>query len=128
MSTTPRYSDEQLAAFRDLIDIKLEQARAEHGELVGALQHDGNGTDDTYRSSQFLEESGDELQREETAHMASRQLKFIQELEAALVRIKNGTYGICRITGELIPEARLRLVPHTTLSMQAKNGPTEQAA
>lgn len=121
-----RYSDEQLDEFRRIIVEKLDAARTDHAQLVGSLNSSGNGTGDTYRPANFLEEGSDELQREETANMAARIGKFIQELEAALLRIHHKTYGICRVTGELIPAERLRLVPHTTLSMAAKTAKRPQ--
>ncbi|HEY0976272.1 MAG TPA: TraR/DksA C4-type zinc finger protein [Flavobacteriales bacterium] len=118
-----RYSDAELEEFRAIINEKLAAARSDHQQMIASLNHSDNSADDTYRSPNFMEEGSDELQREETASMAARIAKFIQDLENALLRIHHKTYGICRVTGELIPAERLRLVPHTTLSMAAKTAP-----
>lgn len=118
-----RYSDTELEEFRAIINEKLAAARSDHDQMIASLNHSDNSADDTYRAPNFMEEGSDELQREETASMAARIAKFIQELENALLRIHHKTYGICRVTGELIPAERLRLVPHTTMSMAAKTAP-----
>jgi RNA polymerase-binding transcription factor DksA len=90
--------------------------------LIGSLSHaDDHGTDDTGRTFNMMEDGSETLSREEVAQLAARQEKFIQSLQAALIRIENKTYGICRITGKLIPKERLRLVPHATMSIDAKN-------
>jgi len=117
-----RYSAEELQEFRDIIEKKLEEARRDYDILKSAFSNkDDHGTDDTSPTFKLLEEGSDVLSKEETGQLASRQKKFIESLEAALVRIKNNTYGICRVTGKLIPKERLRVVPHATLSIEAKN-------
>ena len=116
-----RYSDTELKEFKELIIRKLEDARAElvnlQAQIINANE---NGTDDTGATFKMLEDGSDTLAKEEAAQLAARQKKFIEQLEAALVRIENKTYGICRVTGKLIPKERLRAVPHTTQSMEAK--------
>jgi DnaK suppressor protein len=117
-----RYSDEELAEFRELIMEKLEQAQRDYDLLKSVLSHsDGNDTLDTSPTFKVLEEGAMVLSREETGKLAQRQEKFIQHLKAALIRIENKTYGICRETGQLISKERLRAVPHATLSIDAKN-------
>jgi DnaK suppressor protein len=117
-----RYSAEELQEFRDIIEKKLEEARKDYDILKSAFSNkDDHGTDDTSPTFKLLEEGSDVLSKEETGQLASRQKKFIESLEAALVRIQNNTYGICRVTGKLIPKERLRVVPHATLSIEAKN-------
>ncbi len=117
-----RYSDSDLAEFKELISGKLEEAYNDYDLLKKSLSNsDNNGTDDTSPSFKMMEDGSDTLSREETAQLAGRQEKFINNLKAALVRIENKTYGICRVTGKLIPKERLRLVPHATLSIEAKN-------
>ena len=116
-----RYSEKELAEFRTLIVDKLDQARKDYDLLKNTLCHtDDHGTDDTSPTFKALEDGSDVLTREETAQLALRQEKFIQNLQNALVRIQNKTYGICRVTGKLIPKERLRRVPHATLSIDAK--------
>ena len=116
-----RYSDEELQEFKQLILEKLEQARSEYNMLKDAVNHRAsNDTEDTSPTFKVLEEGASALSKEEASQLASRQYKFIQNLEAALVRIENKTYGICRVTGQLIPKERLRLVPHATLTVEAK--------
>lgn len=117
-----RYSDEELAEFKQIILEKLEQAQQEYELLCQTLAHnDGNDTLDTSPTFKVLEEGASVLSREETGRLAQHQKKFIQHLQAALIRIENKTYGICRETGKLIPKERLRVVPHATLSIEAKN-------
>lgn len=117
-----RYSDNDLQAFQALIEEKLVVARENYDELQRALSHsDDNTTDDTAPTFKMMEDGSETMSREETAQLAARQQKFIVNLENALLRIKNKTYGICRVTGKLIPKARLRLVPHATMSIEAKN-------
>lgn len=117
-----RYSEAELEEFRSIIESKLGEARETHAMLVASLVADAdNGTDDTARSFTGLSEDGGFSQREELAELATRQEKFIEALDNALLRIRNKTYGMCRVTGQLIPKERLRLVPHATLSMQAKS-------
>jgi RNA polymerase-binding transcription factor DksA len=117
-----RYSDDELAEFRELIQEKLKEAHVDYTLLVGSLSHnDDHGTDDTGRTFNMMEDGSETLSREEVAQLAARQEKFIQSLQAALIRIENKTYGICRVTGKLIQKERLRLVPHATMSIDAKN-------
>ncbi len=117
-----RYNDEELAEFKAIIDEKLELARRDYEQMMRALMNkDGNDVDDTSPSKNLLEEGSVAQSKEDLIQLASRQQKFIQGLEAALVRIKNKTYGIDRITGKLIPAERLRIVPHATLSVESKN-------
>lgn len=117
-----RYSDEELEEFRTIILEKLELARKEYNTLRRVVMHNGtNDIEDTTPSFKTVEDDGAmQLSKEEASQLAQRQYKFIQNLEAALVRIENKTYGICRVTGKLIPKERLRLVPHATLTVEAK--------
>ena len=122
MAEKTRYSDEELEEFRQIINDKLALARRELSIMMGQLNNsDNNGVDDTSPTYKALEEGSASQSKEEIAQMAGRQQKFIQGLEAALVRIENNTYGIDRMTGELIPKERLRIVPHATLSVASKN-------
>jgi RNA polymerase-binding transcription factor DksA len=117
-----RYSDSDLKEFQILIKEKLEQSRSDFEELKESLSREGdNSTDDTSPTFKMMEDGSDTNSREEVAQLASRQEKFIKNLENALLRIMNKTYGVCRVTGQLIPKERLRLVPHATLSIEAKN-------
>lgn len=116
-----RYTDAELQEFREIINKKLEEARKDLDLLKESLSNKDNGTDDTSPTFKLLEDGSDVLTKEETAQLAARQQKFIQNLENALMRIENKTYGICRVTGKLIPKERLRVVPHATLSIEAKN-------
>jgi len=117
-----RYTDDDLKEFEALIHEKLGVARENYDELQRALSHqDDNTTDDTSPTFKMMEDGSETMSKEETAQLASRQEKFIRNLENALLRIKNKTYGICRVNGKLIPKARLRLVPHATMSIEAKN-------
>lgn len=121
MSDVIRYSDEELQEFRELILKKLEVAKKDYDHMQAILMNaDGNNVDDTMPTYKNLEEGSETLSKEETQALAMRQLKFIQGLQSALVRIENKTYGICRVTGKLIPKERLRAVPHATLSVEAK--------
>ena len=121
MAEKTRYSDAELEEFRAIIMEKLELAQRDYEQLKMSLMGlDGNDTDDTSPTYK-VEEGANTLSKEETTRLAQRQLKFIQGLQAALVRIENKTYGICRETGKLIPAERLRAVPHATLSIEAKN-------
>ncbi|MCC7233350.1 MAG: TraR/DksA C4-type zinc finger protein [Bacteroidia bacterium] len=116
-----RYSDAELDEFRDIIIKKLDEARRELGTLQAQLTaSNDNGTDDTAGTFKMLEDGSESLAKEEAGQLAGRQQKFIEQLENALVRIENKTYGICRVTGKLIPKERLRAVPHTTQSIEAK--------
>ncbi len=122
MGVKNRYSDIELDGFKKLILEKLEAAQKDYEELKLSLSNmDGNDTTDTSPTFKVLEEGAVTLSKEEAGRLAQRQMKFIQHLQAALVRIENKTYGICRETGELIPAERLRAVPHATLSIEAKN-------
>ena len=117
-----RFSDAELKEFEDLINKKLEQARSDFDQLQRSLSYeDDNRTEDTAQTFKMLEDGSDPMSREETAQLAARQQKFIMNLENALLRIKNKTYGVCRVTGKLIAKERLRLVPHATMSIEAKN-------
>lgn len=117
-----RFSDEELNEFKEIITGKLEEAHEDLELLKNSLSHkDDHGTDDTGRTFNMMEDGSETLSREEMAQLASRQEKFIQSLNNALVRIENKTYGICRVTGKLIQKERLKLVPHATLSIEAKN-------
>ena len=122
MSEKMRYSDEELQEFKELILAKLEKANLEYERLRSNLTNlDGNDVADTSPTFKILEEGANTLNKEEVGQLAQRQMKFIQNLQAALVRIENKTYGVCRMTGKLIPKERLRAVPHATLSVEAKN-------
>ncbi len=122
MAEKTRYSDEELAEFKEIILQKLDKARKDYEILKDAItMGESNDTQDTSPTFKVLEEGAATLSKEEAGKLAQRQLKFIQHLEAALVRIENKTYGICRETGKLIAKERLRAVPHATLSIDAKN-------
>jgi len=122
MSNKTKYSAEELEEFRAIINEKLEIARQEYENYRAAVTNaDGNDTIDTSPTYKVLEEGASTLSKEEAGRLAQRQMKFIQSLQAALVRIENGTYGVCRETGNLIPKERLRAVPHATLSIEAKS-------
>ena len=121
MAEKNRYTDEELEEFRQLINEKLAVAQRDYDALKASLMNaDNNSTDDTSPTYKVLEEGANTLSKEETTRLAQRQMKFIQSLQAALVRIENKTYGICRETGKLIPAERLRAVPHATLCIEAK--------
>lgn len=122
MADKTRYSDEELGEFKELIEGKLAEAREDLILLKKSLSHeDDNSTHDTASTFKMMEDGSETLSREETAQLAARQEKFIKHLEDALIRIENKTYGVCRVTGKLIRKERLRLVPHATLSIEAKN-------
>jgi RNA polymerase-binding protein DksA len=117
-----RYSDSELQEFKSIILEKLRIAKEELAALTASLNNsDANGTDDTAGTYKTLEDGSATLEKEQTNQLAARQRKFIDNLDAALVRIENKTYGICRETGKLIQKERLKAVPHTTLSIEAKN-------
>lgn len=121
MSEKTRYSDVELEEFRSIILHKLELAQRDYDSMKATLMNtDCNGVDDTSPTFKILEEGSNTMSKEETTRLAERQLKFIGDLKAALVRIENKTYGVCRVTGKLIPAERLRAVPHATLSIEAK--------
>ncbi len=134
MNTTPmagsapsrvplRYSTSELAEFEAILKSKLATAEEDlHMARESLLRAGSNGTDDTYTGTKGLDEGNPSLEREELMMLAARQDKFIKELELALGRIRSGNYGVCRVTGELIPKERLRLVPHATMCINAKQG------
>jgi len=116
-----RYSDEELVEFETLIQEKIEKAQTELSILKQSLNRSAeSGTGDTNITSKVLEDGAETSQKESVNELAARQQKFINNLSNALIRIKNGTYGICKNTGKLIPKARLRAVPHTMLCIEAK--------
>ncbi|MGZ3900113.1 MAG: TraR/DksA family transcriptional regulator [Bacteroidia bacterium] len=116
-----RYTDKELAEFKELILEKLKEAQTDYDLLKQTLSNEDNhGTDDTSPTFKLLEDGSDVMSKEETAQLAARQEKHIINLKNALVRIENKTYGICRVTGKLIPKERLRSVPHATLGIDAK--------
>ena len=116
-----RYSDADLAEFKELILKKIEKAQADLELIKSAYMNDlNNGTDDTSPTFKAFEEGSETLSKEANSQLAIRQEKFIRDLRNALVRIENKTYGICRVTGKLIEKERLKLVPHATMSMEAK--------
>lgn len=122
MAELVRYADKDLAMFKKIIEDKLVEAKEDLQLLKGQLDHsDDHGTDDTGRSFNMMEDGSETMSREEMAQLASRQEKFIQNLQNALIRIENKTYGVCRATGKLISKERLKLVPHATLSIEGKN-------
>lgn len=115
-----RYTDEELQEFKEIILAKLEKARENLTILADAFSNDEHDISDTSPTFKVLEEGNAVLSKEENSRLAARQQKFIKDLEAALIRIENKTYGICRETGKLIAKERLKVVPHATLSMDAK--------
>lgn len=116
-----RYSDQELKEFEELINEKLEKARAEFKILKETLNKTNDeGTDSTAGNTKVLEDGADTAEKENLSQLAARQQKFINNLENALIRIKNGTYGVCSVTGKLISKERLKAVPHTTQSIEAK--------
>ncbi len=122
MTEKTRYSDAELDEFRQIIKEKLKKAQKDYEQLRDGLSNsDGNDVTDTSPTFKVLEEGAATLSKEEAGRLAQRQMKFIQHLQAALVRIENKTYGVCRETGKLIPKERLRAVPHATLSIEAKD-------
>ena len=122
MAEKTRYSDDELEEFKQIILMKLDKAKKDYEILKSSITHEeSNDTMDTSPTFKVLEEGATVLSREEVGKLAQRQAQFIQHLQAALVRIENKTYGICRQTGKLISKERLRAVPHATLSIEAKN-------
>ncbi|MDQ0637447.1 MULTISPECIES: TraR/DksA family transcriptional regulator [Pedobacter] len=120
-SNKTRYSDSELQEFKELIQDKLRSSKEELNSLTTSLSNpNANGTEDTSGAYKTLEDGSATMEKEQINQLAARQKKFIDNLENALVRIENKTYGICRETGKLIPKERLRAVPHATLSMEAK--------
>ena len=121
MAEKTRYSDAELEEFRTIIMEKLDKAKRDYDLLrEGISNSEGNDVSDTSPTFKVMEEGASTLSKEEVGRLAQRQMKFIQNLQAALIRIKNKTYGICRETGKLISKERLRAVPHATLSIEAK--------
>ena len=120
--TKARYSDEELEDFRKLIENKINKAQADLDLLRSAYMNDGNnGTEDTSPTFKAFEEGSETMSKEANTQLAIRQEKFIRDLKNAMIRIENKTYGVCRLTGKLINKKRLLLVPHATLSIEAKN-------
>ena len=118
-----RYSDAELMEFKELVQRKLEAAKKELSYLQGLItRNDETGGDESENRYMTMEDGSLSMEREQLSQMASRQITFIDHLEKALMRIENKTYGICRVTGKLIDKARLRAVPHATLSIEAKLG------
>ena len=117
-----RYSDADLAEFKELITKKIEKARADLDLIRSAYMNDlNNGTDDTSPTFKAFEEGSETMSKEANSQLAIRQEKFIRDLKNALIRIENKTYGVCKVTGKLINKDRLKLVPHATMSIEAKN-------
>ena len=116
-----KYSDKELNQFKVLIEEKIEKAKKDLELLRSTYMNDGNnGTDDTSPTFKAFEEGSETMSKEANTQLALRQEKFIRDLKSALIRIENKTYGICRVTGKLIKKERLTLVPHATLSIEAK--------
>ena len=121
IETSKRYSDKDLAEFKTLIQDKITSAKRDLKRLRDSItQGAGNGTNDTYSAFKAFEEGSETLSKESNSILAQRQEKFIRDLNNALIRIENKTYGICRVTGKLINKERLKLVPHATMSIEAK--------
>jgi len=117
-----KYSETELAEFKTIIEAKIENAKADKALLKSAYMNDeNNGTEDTSPTFKAFDEGSQAMSKERNMQLANRQDKFIRDLKNAIVRIENGTYGICRVTGKLINPERLKLVPHATLSIEAKN-------
>ena len=117
-----RYSDKDLESFRIIIEEKISKAQRDLGLIKSAYMNDGNnGTEDTAPTFKAFEEGSQTMSKEANTQLAIRQEKFIRDLKNALIRIENKTYGICRVTGKLINKKRLKIVPHATLSIEAKN-------
>lgn len=117
-----RYSDKDLAEFKELIQDKIVKAQRDLELIKSAYMNDhNNGTDDTSPTFKAFDEGSEVMSKESNSQLAIRQEKFIRDLKNALIRIENKTYGVCRVTGKLIAKERLKLVPHATLSIEAKN-------
>ena len=122
VETNNRYSDKELAEFKKVIQEKIEKAQRDLELIKSAYMNDlNNGTDDTSPTFKAFEEGSETMSKEANSQLAIRQEKFIRDLKNALIRIENKTYGVCRVTGKLIKKERLMLVPHATLSIEAKN-------
>jgi RNA polymerase-binding transcription factor DksA len=121
MNENNRYSDKDLAEFKELIQKKIAHAEEDLALIKSAFKNDSNnGTDDTSPTFKAFEEGSETMSKEANVQLAIRQEKFIRDLKNAILRIENKTYGICRVTGKLIQKERLKLVPHATLSIEAK--------
>lgn len=120
MSEIVRYSKEELAEFKALLDNKLNRAKDEFSQLIGSIKKTASGSDGNFNRIRTLEDGADVLEKEQLNQLAARTKKYIKQLEHALVRIQNGTYGICVDTGKLISKDRLKAVPHTQHSIEAK--------
>ncbi|CAA9196343.1 TraR/DksA family transcriptional regulator [Flavobacterium collinsii] len=117
-----RYSDADLAEFKEIIQIKIQKAQADLDLIKSAYMNDlNNGTDDTSPTFKAFEEGSETMSKEANSQLAIRQEKFIRDLKNALFRVENKTYGICKVTGKLISKERLKIVPHATMSIEAKN-------
>ena len=117
-----KYSDKELEGFRKIINVKIEKAQNDLDLIKSAYMNDStNGTEDTSTTFKSVEEGSETMSKEANTQLALRQEKFIRDLKNALVRIENKTYGVCRVTGKLINKKRLNIVPHATLSIEAKN-------
>lgn len=117
-----KYSDKDLAEFKELIKEKIKKAQHDLELIKSAYMNDhNNGTDDTSPTFKAFDEGSEVMSKESNSALAIRQEKFIRDLKNALIRIENKTYGVCRVTGKLINKERLKLVPHATLSIEAKN-------
>lgn len=117
-----RYSDGDLAEFKEIILKKIEKAQADLDLIKSAYMNDlNNGTDDTSPTFKAFEEGSETMSKEANSQLAIRQEKFIRDLKNALFRVENKTYGICKVTGKLISKERLKIVPHATMSIEAKN-------
>ena len=117
-----RYNDKDLGSFKKIIDEKISKAQRDLELIRSAYMNDGNnGTEDTSPTFKAFEEGSQTMSKEANTQLAIRQEKFIRDLKNALIRIENKTYGVCRVTGKLISKKRLKLVPHATLSIEAKN-------
>ena len=122
MKSKLRYNDKELNVFKVLIEEKIQKAKADLELLKSSYMNDGNNvTDDTAPTFKAFEEGSETMSKEANTQLALRQEKFIRDLKNALIRIENKTYGVCRVTGKLINKKRLHLVPHATLSIEAKN-------
>lgn len=122
MNNTIRYSDADLAEFKELILSKIQKAQTDLELIKSAYMNDlNNGTDDTSPTFKAFEEGSETMSKEANSQLAIRQEKFIRDLKNALFRVENKTYGVCKITGQLISKERLRVVPHATMSLEAKN-------
>jgi DnaK suppressor protein len=117
-----RFSDGDLAEFKEIITKKIEKAKADLDLIKSAYMNDlNNGTDDTSPTFKAFEEGSETMSKEANSQLAIRQEKFIRDLKNALFRVENKTYGICKVTGKLISKERLKIVPHATMSIEAKN-------